>query len=112
MIDKIRQNYQVDWKDKEMRIRQRAVALYFIDKVTIPRSLSDHPISISFDFSLPSVLAMKKMKTRPTLLVVAHYVSSIFDYTIDSKVSGTMLWNLIFLVKIVSGRNNRIISIL
>ncbi len=33
MIDTIRQNYQIDWKSKEMRIRQRAVALYFIDKV-------------------------------------------------------------------------------
>lgn len=33
VIDKIRENYQNDWKHKEMRIRQRAVALYFIDKV-------------------------------------------------------------------------------
>jgi DNA topoisomerase-1 len=33
VIDTIRQNYQIDWKSKEMRIRQRAVALYFIDKV-------------------------------------------------------------------------------
>ena len=31
--DKIRANYREDWKSKEMRIRQRAVALYFIDKV-------------------------------------------------------------------------------
>lgn len=34
-INKIRENYQADWKSKEMRIRQRAVALYFIDKVGI-----------------------------------------------------------------------------
>ncbi|KAL1457834.1 hypothetical protein WDU94_008025 [Cyamophila willieti] len=34
-IDKIRQNYQADWKSKEMRIRQRAVALYFIDKLAL-----------------------------------------------------------------------------
>ena len=33
IIDKIRENYQIDWKSKEMKIRQRAVALYFIDKV-------------------------------------------------------------------------------
>ena len=33
VIDTIRENYQIDWKSKEMRIRQRAVALYFIDKV-------------------------------------------------------------------------------
>lgn len=32
-IDKIRQDYIADWKSKEMRIRQRAVAMYFIDKV-------------------------------------------------------------------------------
>lgn len=32
-MDKIRETYKEDWKSKEMRIRQRAVALYFIDKV-------------------------------------------------------------------------------
>ncbi|CAF1070161.1 unnamed protein product [Adineta steineri] len=35
IIDKIRENYQIDWKSKEMRIRQRAVALYFIDKLAL-----------------------------------------------------------------------------
>lgn len=35
IIDKIRENYQLDWKNKEMRIRQRAVALYFIDKLAL-----------------------------------------------------------------------------
>lgn len=30
-IDQIRNNYMNDWKSKEMRIRQRGVALYFID---------------------------------------------------------------------------------
>lgn len=34
-IDKIRKEYQVDWKSKEMKIRQRAVALYFIDKLAL-----------------------------------------------------------------------------
>ena len=34
-VDKIRAQYQEDWKSKEMRIRQRAVALYFIDKVAM-----------------------------------------------------------------------------
>lgn len=33
-MDKIRAQYREDWKSKEMRIRQRAVALYFIDKVS------------------------------------------------------------------------------
>ncbi|XP_075212736.1 DNA topoisomerase 1 isoform X2 [Lycorma delicatula] len=34
-IDKIRQDYRNDWKSKEMRIRQRAVAMYFIDKLAL-----------------------------------------------------------------------------
>jgi len=34
-VDKIRATYQDDWKSKEMRIRQRAVALYFIDKLAL-----------------------------------------------------------------------------
>ena len=33
VVDNIREQYKLDWKSKEMRIRQRAVALYFIDKV-------------------------------------------------------------------------------
>ncbi|XP_066147364.1 DNA topoisomerase I, mitochondrial isoform X2 [Euwallacea fornicatus] len=34
-VDKLRENYQLDWKSKEMKIRQRAVALYFIDKLAL-----------------------------------------------------------------------------
>lgn len=34
-IDKIRATYRDEWKSKEMRIRQRAVALYFIDKLAL-----------------------------------------------------------------------------
>ena len=34
-IGKIRENYTADLKSKEMRIRQRAVALYFIDKLAL-----------------------------------------------------------------------------
>ena len=34
-IDGIRKNYEGDFKHKEMRIRQRAVALYFIDKLAL-----------------------------------------------------------------------------
>eukprot|EP00795_Rhopilema_esculentum_P001691 gene1691-16168_t len=34
-VEKIRANYQEDWKSKEMRIRQRGVALYFIDKLAL-----------------------------------------------------------------------------
>ncbi len=45
-IDKIRENYQIDWKSKEMRTRQRAVALYFIDKVI--QNLPKNRIILSF----------------------------------------------------------------
>uniref|UniRef100_A0A3Q3MRV8 DNA topoisomerase I n=1 Tax=Labrus bergylta TaxID=56723 RepID=A0A3Q3MRV8_9LABR len=34
-VDRIRTQYREDWKSKEMRIRQRAVALYFIDKLAL-----------------------------------------------------------------------------
>ncbi|EDV21656.1 uncharacterized protein TRIADDRAFT_30199, partial [Trichoplax adhaerens] len=34
-IDKIRQDYKADWKSKEMRIRQRSAALYFIDRLAL-----------------------------------------------------------------------------
>ncbi|KJH53273.1 Eukaryotic DNA topoisomerase I, DNA binding protein [Dictyocaulus viviparus] len=34
-IDDIRAVYTADWKSKEMRVRQRAVALYFIDKLAL-----------------------------------------------------------------------------
>lgn len=35
LIDRIRAQYREDWKSKEMRVRQRAVALYFIDKLAL-----------------------------------------------------------------------------
>merc|ERR1719373_893957 len=34
-IEKIREDYMADMKSKEMRVRQRAVALYFIDKLAL-----------------------------------------------------------------------------
>ncbi|MFH4976286.1 hypothetical protein AB6A40_002995 [Gnathostoma spinigerum] len=34
-VDDIRANYTADFKSKEMRIRQRAVAMYFIDKLAL-----------------------------------------------------------------------------
>ncbi|XP_017050824.1 DNA topoisomerase 1 isoform X2 [Drosophila ficusphila] len=35
VIEKIRATYRDEWKSKEMRVRQRAVALYFIDKLAL-----------------------------------------------------------------------------
>lgn len=34
-IDKLRIDYTEDWKSKEMKVRQRAVAIYFIDKLAL-----------------------------------------------------------------------------
>ncbi|XP_018411688.1 PREDICTED: DNA topoisomerase 1 [Nanorana parkeri] len=34
-VEKIRNSYKDDWKSKEMKARQRAVALYFIDKLAL-----------------------------------------------------------------------------
>lgn len=35
VVQNIRAQYQIDWKSKEMKKRQRAVALYFIDKLAL-----------------------------------------------------------------------------
>ncbi|XP_020631327.1 DNA topoisomerase 1-like isoform X2 [Orbicella faveolata] len=34
-VKRIREDYERDWKSKEMRLRQRGVALYFIDKLAL-----------------------------------------------------------------------------
>ncbi|KAK3698608.1 hypothetical protein QZH41_014588, partial [Actinostola sp. cb2023] len=34
-VGNIREDYKIDWRAKEMRIRQRGVALYFIDKLAL-----------------------------------------------------------------------------
>lgn len=34
-VNQIRDEYKADWKSKEMRIRQRGVAMYFIDKLAL-----------------------------------------------------------------------------
>ncbi|XP_063777275.1 DNA topoisomerase I, mitochondrial isoform X2 [Pseudophryne corroboree] len=35
VVDQIRSQYRIDWKSREMKKRQRAVALYFIDKLAL-----------------------------------------------------------------------------
>lgn len=35
LAHKIREEYKADWKSKEMRVRQRGVAMYFIDKLAL-----------------------------------------------------------------------------
>jgi hypothetical protein len=102
-IDKIRENYQIDWKSKEMRTRQRAVALYFIDKViqNLPKIESFY---LSIYFSLHFGLEMKKMKMKQILWVVVHYVLNMLNYSIKSMALERMLLSLIFSAKIVSGK--------
>lgn len=39
IVDRVRTNYQNDWKSKEMRLRQRAVALYFIGESRMTAAL-------------------------------------------------------------------------
>lgn len=76
-VDKIREQYRLDWKSKEMRIRQRAVALYFIDKVRHKLSIQKFTFttylllvnfckSICFKFSLVAAtsLLMQEVKIR------------------------------------------------
>jgi len=87
-----------------MRIRQRAVALYFIDKVNIIRKSKLQYFSFSFPLSSLFVLVTKKTKMKPTQSVVVHYVLNMSNYTIESKVLVKILSNLIFLVKIALGK--------
>lgn len=49
IVDRIRSSYTADFKSKEMRVRQRAVAMYFIDKV-----LSTSYFSVT-ELTLPAV---------------------------------------------------------
>lgn len=42
-VDSIRSQYQQDLKSKQMKTRQRAVALYFIDKVMMGIPLGSRP---------------------------------------------------------------------
>jgi hypothetical protein len=91
-----------------MRIRQRAVALYFIDKVNIIKKRTLPYFSLSFPLSSLFVLVTKKTKMKPTQSVVVHYVLNMSNYTIESKVLVKILSNLIFLVKIALGKIQRL----
>uniref|UniRef100_A0A3P9JGB5 DNA topoisomerase I n=1 Tax=Oryzias latipes TaxID=8090 RepID=A0A3P9JGB5_ORYLA len=49
-VDRIRAQYREDWKSKEMRVRQRAVALYFIDKLALRAENEGQEYVVEFDF--------------------------------------------------------------
>ncbi len=91
-----------------MRIRQRAVALYFIDKVNLIRKRKVPYFSLLFPLSSLFVLVTKKTKMKPTQSVVVHYVLNMSNYTIESTVLVKTSSNLIFLVKIASGKIQRL----
>lgn len=35
LVEEIRENYKTDWEDEDLTVRQRAVALYFIDRLAL-----------------------------------------------------------------------------
>lgn len=51
-VGDIREKYEEDFKSKEMRIRQRAVALYFIDKVYTYITLSKKSLKFPLKLAL------------------------------------------------------------
>ena len=59
-VDQIRTQYQEDLKSKQMVTRQRAVALYFIDKVT------ENKLDVGF-FLLPSYFPSLSLSLCPSL---------------------------------------------
>lgn len=65
-VDRIRAQYREDWKSKEMRVRQRAVALYFIDKVKT--RVSDLKVSIKCVYG--ALNPHKKCQTDSFLLTL------------------------------------------
>ena len=62
-VERLRAQYREDWKSKEMRIRQRAVALYFIDKVcflhTNMRALTGYSLSHGRYFEIALVVTCR-----------------------------------------------------
>ncbi|GMT28365.1 hypothetical protein PFISCL1PPCAC_19662, partial [Pristionchus fissidentatus] len=66
MVGEIRENYTEDFKSKEMRIRQRAVALYFIDKLAL-RAGNEKDTDESADTVGCCSLRCEHMKLHETL---------------------------------------------
>ena len=98
-VEKIRDNYKEDWKSKEMKIRQRAVALYFIDKVCSSFRLAFDLLTLSiFWNSWRWEQVTKKMKIKPTLLVAARCALSTL-HCMSRKMENRMSLYLISLVR-------------
>lgn len=77
-INKIRDTYTAEWKSKEMRIRQRAVALYFIDKLALRAgkfncSKNSRNFFLSHDYNQQ---VTRKTRIKQIQSVVVHFVMS------------------------------------
>ncbi|CAN2389397.1 DNA topoisomerase type I activity [Pristimantis euphronides] len=76
-VEKIRRKYREDFKSKEMRIRQRAVALYFIDKLAL-RAGNEKEEGETADTVGCCSLRVEHVKLHPELDGEKHVVE--FDF--------------------------------
>ncbi|XP_029448032.1 DNA topoisomerase I, mitochondrial isoform X2 [Rhinatrema bivittatum] len=77
VVGKIRSQYRVDWKSREMKKRQRAVALYFIDKLAL-RAGNEKEEGESADTVGCCSLRVEHIKLHPSLDGKEHVVE--FDF--------------------------------
>ncbi|XP_076185103.1 DNA topoisomerase I, mitochondrial isoform X1 [Aptenodytes patagonicus] len=77
VVHKIRAQYQADWKSKEMKKRQRAVALYFIDKLAL-RAGNEKEEGETADTVGCCSLRVEHIKLHPKLDGQEHVVE--FDF--------------------------------
>ncbi|KFP29717.1 hypothetical protein N325_08950, partial [Colius striatus] len=77
VVHKIRAQYQADWKAKEMKTRQRAVALYFIDKLAL-RAGNEKEEGETADTVGCCSLRVEHIKLHPELGGQEHVVE--FDF--------------------------------
>ncbi|XP_050564865.1 DNA topoisomerase I, mitochondrial isoform X1 [Cygnus atratus] len=77
VVHKIRAEYQADWKSKEMKKRQRAVALYFIDKLAL-RAGNEKEEGETADTVGCCSLRVEHIKLHPELDGQEHVVE--FDF--------------------------------
>ncbi|XP_043363178.1 DNA topoisomerase I, mitochondrial isoform X7 [Dermochelys coriacea] len=77
VVDKIRSQYRADWKSREMKKRQRSVALYFIDKLAL-RAGNEKEEGETADTVGCCSLRIEHIKLHPELDGQEHVVE--FDF--------------------------------
>ncbi|XP_074841695.1 DNA topoisomerase I, mitochondrial isoform X2 [Carettochelys insculpta] len=77
VVDKIRSQYRADWKSREMKKRQRSVALYFIDKLAL-RAGNEKEEGETADTVGCCSLRIEHIKLHPELHGQQHVVE--FDF--------------------------------